>query len=167
MNEIIRRLRKPTVDDLWVKLCYICLEEEHYDSTLSLRLTQSPCSLTFNVNLLIKVSLGPPDPPPIWTHPCKCTLISHESCLLHWIDTQQRDFGRSRNQVKCPQCKESFEFVDSNSTALRVLSFVHRALSRSDRIIAWFYIGATVVLFGAGESHSTSGRPFVPCCTQN
>jgi hypothetical protein len=29
--------RDPTVDNLRVKLCYICLEEEHYDSALSPR----------------------------------------------------------------------------------------------------------------------------------
>src|SRR5579863_5305303 len=103
-NTVTRQLREPTVYDLRVKLCYICLEEEHYDSALSLRLTQSPC--TFNVNSLINVSLGPPNLPPVWTHPCKCTLIAHESCLLHWINTQQCEFGRSRNEVKCPQCRE-------------------------------------------------------------
>ena len=166
MNGIIRLFRKPTVDDLRVKLCYICLEEEHYDSALSFRLTQSPC--TFNVNPLIDVSSEPPDPPPVWTHPCKCTLIAHESCLLHWINTQQREFGRSRNGVKCPQCCEFFEFVDYNSTVLRVLSFVHRALSRSDRIVTCFCVITTVVLSGAGEFPSTSGRPsFARYCTHN
>jgi hypothetical protein len=36
-----RQLHEPTVDDLRAKLCYICLEEERYDSALSLGLTQS------------------------------------------------------------------------------------------------------------------------------
>ena len=39
MNEDIRRLHEPTIDDLRVKQCYICLEEEQYDSALSLGLT--------------------------------------------------------------------------------------------------------------------------------
>jgi len=154
-----RQLREPTVDNLRVKLCYICLEEEHYDSALSPRLKQSPCTSNV-VNPLINVSLGPLDPPPVWTHPCKCTLIAHESCLLHWINTQQRDFGRSRNEVKCPQCRELFEFVDYNPTALRILSFVHRTLSRSDRIMPWIYVCAAIVFLGASEFPSTS-RPLL------
>jgi len=157
MSENTRQLREPTVDDLRVKLCYICLEEEHYDSARSLRLTLSPSRCMFNINTLINVSLGPPDPPPVWTHPCKCTLIAHESCLLHWIDAQQRDFGRSQNEVRCPLCREFFEPVDDNPTVPRwVLNFVHR-------IVTGFYASATVVMFGVGEFHSTSGRPsFVP-----
>jgi hypothetical protein len=39
MSENTQQLPAPTVDDLKVKLCYICLEEEHYHSALSLRLT--------------------------------------------------------------------------------------------------------------------------------
>jgi len=151
MSENTRQPREPTVDDLRVKTCYICLEEEHHDSALSLTISVH----VVNVNP-IHVSIGPPDPPPVWTHPCKCTLIAHESSLLHWISTQQRDFGRSRNQVKCPQCREFFELVDYSPTVLRVLNFVHRALSRTDRIATWFYVPATVILFGAGEFPSTS-----------
>ncbi|KAE9403405.1 hypothetical protein BT96DRAFT_1016972 [Gymnopus androsaceus JB14] len=45
----------PTIDDIRVKMCYICREEESFDE--------------------------PEDPPRAWTHPCKCTLIAHESCL--------------------------------------------------------------------------------------
>ena len=43
MSENTRQLHEPqaTVDDLRVKLCYICLEEEHYDRAFSLRLTRS------------------------------------------------------------------------------------------------------------------------------
>ena len=42
MSENTRQLREPTVDDLRVKLCYICLEEEHYNSALSPRLNLRP-----------------------------------------------------------------------------------------------------------------------------
>ena len=51
----------PTIDDLRVRLCYICRDEEAHG-----------------------------DPAPRrWVHPCSCTLIAHESCLLHWIRTAQ------------------------------------------------------------------------------
>ena len=42
MNENTRRSREPTVDDLRVKHCYICLEEERHDGALP----QSPRALT-------------------------------------------------------------------------------------------------------------------------
>ncbi|KAK7204021.1 hypothetical protein BZA70DRAFT_290573 [Myxozyma melibiosi] len=44
------------------------------------------------------------DPPPDgssshnWRHPCKCSLVAHESCLLTWIEPNQ-DFK------ECPQCR--------------------------------------------------------------
>ena len=34
MDPTPERIHEPTVDDLRVKLCYICREEEHHDSAL-------------------------------------------------------------------------------------------------------------------------------------
>ncbi|KAJ3772032.1 hypothetical protein FB446DRAFT_738131 [Lentinula raphanica] len=51
--------RVPTLDDLRVKECFICRDEETYD-----------------------------EPPPRrreWVHPCKCKLIAHQSCLLNMV----------------------------------------------------------------------------------
>ncbi|KAI0298469.1 hypothetical protein B0F90DRAFT_1818678 [Multifurca ochricompacta] len=124
MSEMNAQLRVPTVNDLRVKLCYICREEERYDS--------------------------PPDPPPVWTHPCKCTLVAHESCLLHWIKTQQRDLGRARDALKCPQCGDSYEIEGFNPTILRILDFVNRTLSRSGRIVTACCACTIVLSFGAG-----------------
>ncbi|KAF9034425.1 hypothetical protein BDZ89DRAFT_1062489 [Hymenopellis radicata] len=56
----------PCIDDLRVKLCYICRDEERYDQ--------------------------PENPPRVWIHPCRCALIAHEACLLDWIQSSQ---GRS------------------------------------------------------------------------
>lgn len=115
--------RVPTVDDLRVKLCYICREEERYDS--------------------------PQDPPTVWVHPCKCTLVAHESCLHHWIKTQQHDFGRSK-ALKCPQCGDRYETEGFNSPTLRILDTVNHILSNSGRIITVCCAGSIVLSFGAG-----------------
>ncbi|KAI9432728.1 hypothetical protein H4582DRAFT_1992420 [Lactarius indigo] len=115
--------RVPTVDDLRVKLCYICREEERYDS--------------------------PQDPPTAWVHPCKCTLVAHESCLHHWIKTQQRDFGRSK-ALKCPQCGDRYETEGFNSPTLRILDSVNHILSNSGRLITVCCAGTIVLSFGAG-----------------
>lgn len=109
------------------------------------------------VNALLNAFLGPPDPPPVWTHPCKCTLVAHQSCLLHWINTQQRDFGRSRGELKCPQCGEYYEFEGFNPILLRILNSANRALSRSGRIIIACCAGTIIVSFGAGESPPPQG----------
>ncbi|KAN0118790.1 hypothetical protein V8E52_004901 [Russula decolorans] len=115
---------EPTVNDLRVKLCYICREEEHHDS--------------------------PPHPPTVWLHPCKCTLVAHESCLLHWIKTQQREFGRSRDDLKCPQCGDLYEFEGFNPRLLRIFNTVNRTLSRFGRIVTGCCVGTVVLSFGAG-----------------
>ncbi|KAH9034481.1 hypothetical protein EDB85DRAFT_1005320 [Lactarius pseudohatsudake] len=115
--------RVPTVDDLRVKLCYICREEERYDS--------------------------PQDPPTAWVHPCKCTLVAHESCLHHWIKTQQHDFGRSK-ALKCPQCGDRYETEGFNSPTLRILDTVNHILSNSGRLVTVCCAGTIVLSFGAG-----------------
>ncbi|KAJ3837242.1 hypothetical protein EV361DRAFT_797926 [Lentinula raphanica] len=74
----------PTIDDIRVKMCYICREEENADE--------------------------PSDPPRTWTHPCKCTLIAHEACLLSWIETAQAK-PTGRDAMKCPQCGTQYEIV--------------------------------------------------------
>ncbi|KAF8496207.1 hypothetical protein F5888DRAFT_1794746 [Russula emetica] len=124
MDDTSERSHEPTVDDLRVKLCYICREEERHDS--------------------------PPHPPTVWTHPCKCTLVAHESCLLHWIKTQQREFGRSRGDLKCPQCGELYEFEGFNPRVLRIFNTVNRTLSRSGRIVTACCIGTIIISSGAG-----------------
>ncbi|KAI1789666.1 hypothetical protein LXA43DRAFT_1019810 [Ganoderma leucocontextum] len=104
----------PTVQDLRVKLCYICREEERYDN--------------------------PEDPPRPWTHPCSCTLIAHESCLLEWIKSAQQDASRAGNALKCPQCGATYELESDNPRSLRVLNAVNSALSAAGKM-------ATVVGF--------------------
>ncbi|KAI0674742.1 hypothetical protein C8Q78DRAFT_497359 [Trametes maxima] len=93
----------PTVDDLRVKLCYICREEERYDN--------------------------PENPPRVWTHPCACTLVAHESCLLAWIKSAQEDSSRSKNALKCPQCGAKYELESDNPLPLRVLNALNDVLS--------------------------------------
>ncbi|KAJ4490929.1 hypothetical protein J3R30DRAFT_3427091 [Lentinula aciculospora] len=58
LNDISDR-KTPTIDDLRVKECYICRDEERYDDPAHNRRE--------------------------WVHPCKCKLIAHQSCLLNSI----------------------------------------------------------------------------------
>ncbi|EIN05291.1 hypothetical protein PUNSTDRAFT_122540 [Punctularia strigosozonata HHB-11173 SS5] len=93
----------PTIDDLRVKQCYICSDEETYDH--------------------------PQTPPRAWVHPCNCTLIAHESCLLEWIKSSQGDKERSKNALKCPQCGATYEMESDNRLSLRILNIVNKTVS--------------------------------------
>ncbi|KAG7088761.1 hypothetical protein E1B28_012727 [Marasmius oreades] len=88
----------PTIDDLRVKLCFICREEETYDK--------------------------PEDPPRNWTHPCQCTLIAHEECLLEWIKTAQTKSTTTavENALKCPQCGARYQLESDLPFGMRLMN---------------------------------------------
>ncbi|KAI0052404.1 hypothetical protein FA95DRAFT_1592683 [Auriscalpium vulgare] len=114
----------PSVDDLRVKLCWICREEERHDK--------------------------PEQPPRRWTHPCNCTLVAHESCLLDWITAAQQTPERAANALKCPQCSAVYEIISDNPLALRLLDRWNRLLSRVGKVVTVSTIGLVVTTFSAG-----------------
>ncbi|KAJ7699380.1 hypothetical protein B0H17DRAFT_1328349 [Mycena rosella] len=104
--------RPPTLADLRVKLCYICRDEEK----------DTPAS------------------PRTWVHPCSCTLVAHESCLLEWIKSSEGT-GREAAARQCPQCKTQYEVESNNPAVLRALRLVDKSLARVDFAfyVAGFY----------------------------
>ncbi|GBE87176.1 hypothetical protein BKA93DRAFT_486963 [Sparassis latifolia] len=114
----------PTVDDLRVKLCYICREEERFDN--------------------------PEEPRRVWTHPCNCTLVAHESCLLHWIQAAQQDPHRAANALKCPQCGATYDMESNNPFILRLLDHISGSLSLAGKVISFAGMTGIVVSFGMG-----------------
>ncbi|TFK88800.1 hypothetical protein K466DRAFT_488183, partial [Polyporus arcularius HHB13444] len=122
MATVAQPQRVPTVDDLRVKLCYICREEERFDN--------------------------PEDPPRAWTHPCSCTLIAHESCLLQWIKAAQQDPGKVNNALKCPQCGATYELESENPRILRFLNAFNDALSTAGKVVTVVGIVSLATSFG-------------------
>ncbi|EIW76633.1 hypothetical protein CONPUDRAFT_63425 [Coniophora puteana RWD-64-598 SS2] len=120
--------RVPTIHDLRVKLCYICREEERFDG-------EHPPS---------------DDPPRAWTHPCSCTLVAHEQCLLHWIQSSQQSRARAANALKCPQCGARYELESRNPAALRVLNAGNRLLSVVGRTVTFASVSFAVGSVGFG-----------------
>ncbi|KAH7927181.1 hypothetical protein BV22DRAFT_297175 [Leucogyrophana mollusca] len=114
----------PTIDDLKVKLCYICREEERYDA--------------------------PEVPPKAWTHPCNCTLVAHEACLLHWIQTSQQNRSRAANALKCPQCGTAYELESKNPLLLRLMDAANRGLSTMGKVVTIASLTVVVVSLGTG-----------------
>ncbi|KAJ8081066.1 hypothetical protein PM082_017907 [Marasmius tenuissimus] len=105
----------PTIDDLRVKLCYICREEETYDK--------------------------PEDPPRKWTHPCQCTLLAHEDCLLEWIKTAQTKSSTTAadNALKCPQCGARYQLESDLPLSMRMMNEALTAWNKSlGRMGRWF-----------------------------
>ncbi|KAJ3793357.1 hypothetical protein GGU11DRAFT_410270 [Lentinula aff. detonsa] len=107
----------PTIDDIRVKMCYICREEETFDE--------------------------PSDPPRAWTHPCKCTLIAHEACLLSWIETAQAK-PSGRDALKCPQCATQYEIVHNRGQFGFLQRSVWRMLTDANIIVG--YLGRIVLI---------------------
>lgn len=75
----------------------------------------------------------PTEPTVHWVHPCNCTLVAHESCLLSWIQSAQQDSKRSLNALKCPQCGAAYELESDNPLALRILNSFNGALQLSGK----------------------------------
>ncbi|TEB33797.1 hypothetical protein FA13DRAFT_1685867 [Coprinellus micaceus] len=107
--------KAPTIDDLRVKLCYICREEELHGAPLE-------------------------NPPRRWTHPCKCTLVAHEQCLLKWIQSAQASQGRAPNALKCPQCGVNYELESNNPPVLRLMEVGNKMIQKA---------GSLFIVFGA------------------
>jgi len=114
----------PTIDDLRVKLCYICREEEFHDK--------------------------PEDPPVPWVHPCNCTLVAHESCLLNWIKAAQQEKKNPANALKCPQCGAVYDLESENPPVLRFLNIVNTSLSAAGKAVSITGLGCLIVSFFVG-----------------
>ncbi|KAG0047654.1 hypothetical protein BGZ83_007320 [Gryganskiella cystojenkinii] len=57
-----------------------------------------------------------------WVKPCQCTLISHEDCLLDWIDKNRQQFARK--QVRCSVCNTVYRLAEPSSTLLNIYSTI-------------------------------------------
>ncbi|KAJ6464276.1 hypothetical protein C8R47DRAFT_1156279 [Mycena vitilis] len=118
--------RPPTLADLRVKLCYICRDEEK-DATV---------------------------PPRVWVHPCNCTLVAHESCLLEWIKSSE---GTSRESAarQCPQCKTPYEVESNNPVVLRFMRAVDKTLASAD--VGFYIAGIYFVVRAIYRVHISYG----------
>ncbi|KAJ6538884.1 hypothetical protein DFH09DRAFT_1176511 [Mycena vulgaris] len=100
-----------TLDDLRVKSCFICLEEEH-----------APASNTA-----------------LWVHPCpNCALIAHDKCLIRWISSLPLRKRHSKNgpahtifvldTFKCPHCGCPYELANPRPPRLHWLGMIYDTL---------------------------------------
>jgi hypothetical protein len=114
MSNVSSRVRPPTVDDLRVKLCYICREEELHDAS----------------NPVPESSSRKQRNGPVWVHPCKCTLIAHEQCLLQWIRSAQTSRDQAAKALMCPQCGGKYDLVSERGLSLGLFRLGNALLSK-------------------------------------
>ncbi|KAF7307783.1 Translation initiation factor eIF2 gamma subunit [Mycena kentingensis (nom. inval.)] len=124
--------RAPTLNDLRVKLCYICRESEEEGGDAAV----------------------PATPARRFVHPCTCTLIAHESCLLEWIRSSEGT-GREASSRQCPQCKTPYEVESKNPRVLRFLRLVDRYLGIVD--VSFYVVGFGFILRAIWRTQLTYG----------
>ncbi|KAG6825461.1 hypothetical protein H0H92_003642 [Tricholoma furcatifolium] len=93
------------------------------------------------------------DPPRAWTHPCTCTLVAHESCLLQWIQASQANVERASKALKCPQCGTKYELVSKKPYILHLIGAGNRFLQRVGRMVTLVGGAGIIGVFASGVSH--------------
>jgi hypothetical protein len=84
--------------------------------------------------------------PKRWIHPCTCTLIAHEQCLLTWIETKEAD--TTQNELKCPQCGTKYEIESKKTFLFQVLSTADNFMGRLGRKVTLVAIAVVGGAFG-------------------
>ncbi|KAG8888532.1 hypothetical protein FRB98_007497 [Tulasnella sp. 332] len=120
----------PGVNDVRNKVCWICREEEAAETSAPQR---------------------------TWIHPCDCTLVAHEACLLTWIRLQDPSPSKP-DALKCPQCKTEFDITGKSPPLLRLLEAFNNGVTRTAR---W---SALIVVTGSLLGLSTLYGSFAVRC---
>ncbi|KAF9017694.1 hypothetical protein BDZ89DRAFT_1074629 [Hymenopellis radicata] len=82
----------PTVLDLRHRTCFVCHTIAHFDQRQDAN-------------------------PDGWVHPCKCTLVAHQACLISMVDSLPKNGARAR----CPICRHPYEIEKTLSASLALL----------------------------------------------
>lgn len=120
--------RTVTVRDLRNKTCWICSEEEEDTASASASLSGMAAARRRR-----------------FVHPCNCTLVAHEGCLLRWIDQSNRDHPLQKS-VTCPQCKAPYVVLNNKSALLRLFDSVDRLVTLAQPIGAVALLGGSVLV---------------------
>ncbi|KAL7411675.1 hypothetical protein BDY24DRAFT_395685 [Mrakia frigida] len=64
-----------------------------------------------------------------WAHPCHCSLVAHEKCLLVWIASQEQAQLKP-GPISCPQCKEPYTIYEESSLPLEIFNMGDEIIGR-------------------------------------
>ncbi|KAI8880178.1 hypothetical protein K501DRAFT_255484 [Backusella circina FSU 941] len=79
-----------------------------------------------------------------WIRPCKCSLVSHQHCLLSWI-TENQKFS-PRKKVYCPQCSSLYVLSQGDSLPLTVMNLTYSALHRITPYLTFLGLGCSILI---------------------
>lgn len=159
----------PTIDHLRVSAsdCEICADHanafhrSNYATSVERKRSTAARPCCSNARAYADmVCTGPVDPPVAWVHPCNCTLVAHESCLLNWIRAAQQEPSRAPNALKCPQCNTVYEIESRNPFILRFLNQMSLGASVVGRIVTVCGVTGIIVSCSFGEHDLV-----IPQCT--
>ncbi|KZT36226.1 hypothetical protein SISSUDRAFT_1130502 [Sistotremastrum suecicum HHB10207 ss-3] len=130
--------RPPTIDDLRSLECFVCREEE----------TRDPSASTSHDTTAVTRK---------WVHPCSCSLVAHESCLLHWIARAPQNVSSAtpvpvnRSAAsRCPQCRTKYVIESENPLILKVMEWTDGICNRLGRVVTVSSIVGLGVGAGSG-----------------
>jgi len=72
------------------------------------------------LTLMMLYTLDPGEKSGEWVHPCKCTLVAHQSCLMKVIFRKKL---RRRSRIKCPQCQFPYAIERNQKLVFTCLLF--------------------------------------------
>jgi uncharacterized protein YbaR (Trm112 family) len=133
---------------LFLKICSIKLRLS-YVTSAERRNSMIVCPL----NILLEISslyADPPRPPVVWVHPCNCTLVAHEKCLLNWIQSSQEEPSRKKKALKCPQCSATYELESENPRLLKILNNLNGSITLAGKVVFACGIVGSLVACGFG-----------------
>ncbi|KZV87199.1 hypothetical protein EXIGLDRAFT_752348 [Exidia glandulosa HHB12029] len=111
--------RSPTVDDLRVRSCFICRDEDVYIP--GQRRTRQDHG---------------------FVHACRCTLVAHERCILEWMDSGDE------NRRHCAVCKAEYIVIGRPPPRIfSLIRAGEDVLNRAGQTVLW--AGAAGVGLGA------------------
>lgn len=126
-NATRRRPAIVTVDDIKSKTCWICQEGDEADSEGEQEVDGANNEGVGKSKKSKKRRRRKLDQRRRFVHPCNCTLVAHEACLLTWI---KRKTTRAQPTVKCPQCAHPYQLVAPASLLLRAFEQMESGLTK-------------------------------------
>ncbi|CAD6887652.1 unnamed protein product [Tilletia controversa] len=152
-SALSRRRRPITTDDLQHRSCWICADSEDDDDDSNNAGNESERARnggggaqSANNNSNNSSGSGRRKSSRKFVHPCKCTLVAHQSCLLSWIAQSRQN--RPGEPVKCPQCQAVYIILENRPWLLNMLDWADRQVSQAVKVNVWVLL-TTTTLFGA------------------
>lgn len=136
------------------RTCFICYEEEE-EEVLSRVSSKDALSST-------PKSRPRSDSGKRWIHPCQCSLVAHEGCLMQWIASSNPSASTVK-PAECPQCKTPYTINQLNFPLLNLVENIESLWAKNaSKIVVvgvGFGLGTVLEWYGVWAMRMFIGRP--------